>query len=259
MLNYAEVVMLLSFTVEYLLLFGTNSLCGFPTNWKRTVLAATVGSAYTGMCLLPGITFLGRPLLRGISLCGICLIAYGVSKTAFRKTAVFVLLRMALGGVVAVLGKGGLWSVLVGALGISVICIIGFRDKIGRVSYVPVELNYGGKRVMLTALQDTGNTLCDPVTGRPVLIIDAQTAGLLTGLTEYQLSEPVHTMTKSGLAGLRLIPYHGVGQSDGLLLAVRMYNVRIGKWRGSSLVAFAPGILSREGAYQALTGGSYGV
>ena len=57
------------------------------------------------------------------------------------------------------------------------------------------------------------------------------------------------------LPGLRLVPYHSVGKSS-FLLAIRLQNVKIGSWQGSSLVAFAPEGLSKEGAYQALTGGN---
>ena len=42
----------------------------------------------------------------------------------------------------------------------------------------------------------------------------------------------------------------------GRLLAMRLQQVRIGSWKGSCLVAFAPDGLSRDGAYQALTGGT---
>ena len=108
----------------------------------------------------------------------------------------------------------------------------------------------------MTALQDTGNTLCDPVTGRPVLVVGVEIAQQLTGLTQQQLRCPVEAIAEAPLPGLRLIPYRAVGQPSGLLLALRLQDVRIGNWKGSSLVAFAPDGLSREGAYQALTGGA---
>jgi stage II sporulation protein GA (sporulation sigma-E factor processing peptidase) len=163
---------------------------------------------------------------------------------------------MALGGIALGVGNGGLGSLVAAAAGISLICAVGFREKLGSVSYVPVYLSYGGKSVRLTALCDTGNTLRDPVTGRSVLVVGADVAQQLTGLTKQQLQSPVQTMSQAPLSGLRLVPYHAVGQDSGLLLALRMQDVIIGKWKGSSLVAFAPQGLSMEGNYQALTGGA---
>jgi len=117
-----------------------------------------------------------------------------------------------------------------------------------------VELSYGDKRVQLTALRDTGNTLRDPVTGRQVLVVDASTAGKLTGLSVQQLKKPVESVT--ALPGLRLIPYRAVGQAGGLLLALKIPQAKIGSWQGSALVAFAPEGLGSDGTYQALTGGA---
>lgn len=253
---YADLVMLLNFLVDYLLLVGTNRLCGFPTGWRSAALAAAIGGVYSGLCLFPGLSFLGNILWRLVCLAAMCIVAFGMTKNALRRGTVFLLLSMALGGVAVLINREGVWSLLLASLGVCVMCLVGFRDRVGGVSYIPVELHYGGKRVLLTALQDTGNTLVDPVTGRPVLVVDAQTAQQLTGLSRQQLRSPVDSIASAPLPGLRLIPYHGVGQTGGMLLAVRMQDVRIGKWRGSSLVAFAPEGLSREGAYQALTGGA---
>ena len=252
---YMDVVVLLNFLVDLLLLLGTNRLCGYPPSWGRAALAAGVGGGYAGLCLLPAVHFLGNALWRTVSLGILSCIAFGISKSAVRRGVVFVLLSMALGGISMGIGNGGFWAVLAAAAGVCILCAVGFREKIGSVCYVPVELSYGGKRVRLTALQDTGNALRDPVTGRQVLVVGADIAWKLVGLTQQQLRAPVQTVTQAQVPGLRLIPYHTVGQPAALLLALRMRDVRIGKWTGSSLVAFAPDGLSREGAYQAVTGG----
>jgi len=102
-------------------------------------------------------------------------------------------------------------------------------------------------------LEDTGNCLRDPVTGASVLVVGAQAARLLTGLTQQQLRSPLTTL--GTIPGLRLIPYRTVGTGAGLLLAMRFQNVRIGSWQGSTLVAFAPEGLEMGHPYQALTGG----
>ena len=253
---YVDVVALINFLVDFLLLLGTNRLCGYPPGWGRAALAAGAGGIYGGLCLLPGFHFLGNTLWRIVSLTGISLVALGFSKSALRRGVVFSLLSMALGGIALGIGGGGFWALVASAAAISIMCMVGFREKIGSVTYVTVELSYEGKRMKLTALQDTGNALRDPVTGRAVLVVGADVARELTGLTYQQLRSPINTITQAPLPGLRLIPYHTVGQPAGLLLALRLQNVKIGNWTGSSLVAFAPDGLSREGAYQALTGGA---
>ena len=252
---YLDVVMVLNFLVDFLLLLAANRLCGYPPGWGRAALGAFLGGLYGGACLIPGFRFLGNFLWRSVSLLGMGFLCFGFSVSGFRRTLVFLLLSMALGGIALGLGSGGFWRVLLGAAGLSILCFFGFQNCLGSSRYLPVELEYGNKQIHLTALQDTGNILRDPVTGRPVLVISGEAAGKMTGLSQKQLSNPVETLAAGMLPGLRLIPYSSVGQPAGLLLALRVPKVKIGKWQGSSLVAFAPNPLSKEGAYEALTGG----
>lgn len=249
---YLDVVILLNFLVDFLLLLGVDRLCGYPARPGRAALGAAFGGIYAGICLLPGFSFLGNTLWRTVSLAGMSCIAFGLTKSALRRGAVFTLLSMALGGAALGLTARGFWAITAAAGCICVLCAIGFRGKLAGHSYVPVELSYGGRRVKLTALQDTGNTLRDPITGGQVLVVGADVAQRLTGLTVAQLQKPAENI--GSLPGLRLIPYRAVGQNSGLLLALRLPCV-IGTWKGNSLVAFAPEGLSPDGAYQALTGG----
>lgn len=255
MVVYLDLVIILNFLVDFLLLLGTNRLCGHGPDWGRCALGAGIGGVYGGACLLPGFRFLGNSLWRVVSLALIAWIAFG-HRGMLRRGCVFVLVSMALGGIALGMGNGGIWSLLAGAAGILLLCGVGIRDKIGSVSYVPVELRYGGHCLHLTALEDTGNALTDPVTGRPVLVVSAEIAQKLTGLTPHQLRHPVETVAAAGIPGLRLIPYRAIGQPGGFLLALRIKEVRVGHWKGSSLVAFAPEGLSMDSSYQALSGGA---
>lgn len=250
---YIDGVFLLNVLVDFLLLLAAARLCGYPAKIPRVLLAAVAGGAYAVCCLLPGFHFLGNILWRAVSLLAMSAIAFGASKSALRRGVVFAFLSLALGGAVMGMGKGGLVGILSAAVVVYFLCRFGFHGRIGGRNYVPVELTYGQKRLRVTALQDTGNTLRDPVTGRDVLVVGADVAAQLTGLTYEQLSTPVESL--DALPGLRLIPYHSVGSQGGFLLALRLKNVKIGAWQGSSLVAFAPNGLCEEGTYQALTGG----
>ena len=250
---YLDGVFLLNFLVDFLLLLAAGRLCGVPVRLHRALAGAAFGGIYAGACLLPGFYFLGNALWRTVSLTAIALIAYGISRSALRKGLVFAFLSLALGGAVMGMGQGGFLGIVCAAGVVCLMCWFGFRGRIGGASYIPVELTHRGKQIHLTALQDTGNTLRDPVTGHQVLVVGADVASKLTGLTREQLQRPVESM--GALPGLRLIPYRSVGGSS-FLLAMRFQDVKIGKWKGSTLVAFAPDGLNSEGTYQALTGGA---
>ena len=253
---YWNLVIVLNFGVDLFLLLCTNRLTGFPQKWQRCLLAALFGGVYAGVCLLPDWKFLGNWWWRFVSLGIMGTIAFGISRSALRRGIVFAVLTMTLGGCAQILGTGGFWPVLLTAVGLCFLCFVGFRGRIGGQSFVPVELTYGQRHAQLLALQDTGNTLCDPITGQNVLIVGPQIAAQLLGLTQLQLQQPVETVASGVVPGLRLVPYQAFGCASGMLAALRFQDVRIGKWQGSTLVAFAPKGLDAEGTYQALTGGA---
>lgn len=251
---YLDVLMVLNFVIDWFLLMAAGRLCGYPAGVGRSALGGFLGCVYGAACILPGFRFLGNLLWRVVFLLLMGAAAYGISVSAFRRSLVFALLSMALGGIALGVGRGGAAGLVASAALLFLLCALGFREKIGSVRYIPVELELGEKRMKLTALQDTGNTLRDPVTGQQVLVVAPDIACSLTGLTEHQLQTPVETMEQ--IPGLRLIPYHTVGQPAGMMLAMKLPSVKIGSWQGSRVVAFSPNGLSTDGTYQALTGGN---
>lgn len=252
---YLDLVMLLNFGVDLLLLLGTNRLSGHPPDTKKAVLAALLGGIYAGACVLPGWTFLGNLAWRIVSLGLISCIAFGLDKSALQRGILFVFLSMALGGTVLVIGKGGFWSVLLSALMLSFLCLLGFRGRAGKEVYASVSIRHHDKIVNMTALLDTGNTLKDPVSGCPVLVADARAAYEILGLEEDALLHPIETISRGNYPGLRLIPYCAVGQPAGILLGLRVEELRINGKTVDQIVAFAPQTIGKGCGYQALTGG----
>ena len=252
MLDYRIVLFFLSFAVDVLLLLAANRLSGYPAKLWRLLCAGLLGGGYRVWCVLPGFRFLGSFWWHIVFLGVTGVVAYGLFLNAIRRTAIFAFLSLALSGVMTGIGRGGVIEWISAIFMILLLSFFGFRSRVGVSSFLPVELFYGDRHLQITALQDTGNTLRDPITGRQVLVVGADVAEKLLGLTPAQLQTPIESI--GVLPGLRLIPYRTVGGSS-FLLAIHLPKVKIGQWRGGTLVAFAPNCLSPEGAYQALTGG----
>ncbi len=251
---YLDLVLLLNFLVDGLLLLATNRLTGYPPGGGKTMLSAAVGGVYGAACMVPGFSFLGNLFWRLVSLAGMSLLAFGCNASALRRGMIFVLLTMALGGVALGLGEGGIFQLIMAAAGVAALCRLGLRTPCGAQQYCTVELQWQGKNIRLLALRDTGNTLRDPVSGQMVLVLGEQ-VGKKLGLTERQLRDPVETLASGVLPGSRLIPYRAVGQPGGLLLGLRLEQVKLDGKIVSPLVAFAPGPIGTEDGYQALAGG----
>ena len=252
---YIDLVVFLNFFVDLLLLLGTNRLCGYPVRMKKAVAAAIFGGIYGGICLLPGFYFLGNVLWRVASLVAMSIFAFGLDYSAIRRGGVFLILSMALGGIATAMHDSGAMEVLGCAGAILLLCIFASRGKLAHKQFVDLKIRYKGRVLVLTALCDTGNTLRDPITGESITVVGADVAKSLLGLEPADLVRPVVTMERFHLPGLRLVPYRAVGQPNGMLLAMKMDEVRVGKENACRIVAFAPQTIGKADGYQALIGG----
>ena len=251
---YLDLVVLLNFLVDGLLLMGANRLTGYPAGWRRCALAAALGSVYAGACILPEYRFLGNTLWRLVCLAAMAGIAFGWSLGALRRGTIFVLLSMALGGMATGIGRGNFASLVLAAAGVLLLCTLGVRSPLGIDKYQPVELHWKGQKIKLTALLDTGNTLTDPITGASVLVVGVD-VGRKLGISREMIHDPIGALARGDIPGARLIPYRAVGKPGGMLLALRLEQVRLGGRTISPMVAFAPQEIGGQEGYQALAGG----
>ena len=279
---YLDTLFLLNALVDYLLLLAAARLAGEPLQRVRFALGAGLGGLYAAAIFLPGLGFLSNPLCRGACCVGMLLTAYGGRRRLLRQGLLFVLLTCAFGGgVVAIglmggrglsLGNGVFYSALdVKTLLLSAaVCYVVLTLALQRLArhsgggeLAAVELCLEGRRVRLTALVDTGNTLTDPATGRAVLVAEGQ--ALLDLFppslcpSEADLLDPAGGLARLGQGSwrgrLRLLPYRSVGVERGLLLAVRTDGMSLdGRPCGPVLAALSPTPVSDGGGYRALIG-----
>ena len=278
---YVDTLFLLNALVDYLLLLADARLAGEPLRRWRFALGAVLGGLYAVAIFLPGLGFLAHPLCRIASAALMLLAAYGGSGRLLRQGVLFVVLTCAFGGgVVAIgllggtglsLGNGVFYSsldlkvVLLSAAVCYGVLTMVFqrlaRHSTASGELVDIKLYLGERMVSLTALIDTGNTLTDPVSGRPVMVAEGERVAPLFPKDHRpapdDLRDPAAALTRLGTgewrSRFRLLPYRSVGVDRGLLLAVRTDDLEGNGWeRGPILVALSPTPVSDGGGYQAL-------
>lgn len=248
------VVGVFNFIVEFILLMAVDRLSGYSSSrWSKLFAASLIG-LYGGLCLTSQFSFLGAVPFRWSLLGLLGLFLYWRGGKMLPRLALMLLLNFGIDGFQRLADQNQLFSFAAAGVLVAFICVFCFRDSASQ-RYASVELVYEGNHVSLTALIDTGNTLRDPVTGEPVLIISHKAAYQLTGLTRQQLANPLETAEQAVIPGLRLIPYHSVGKENGMLLGLRLNGCKIAGKEKDLLVAFAPAGLGKEDSFQALAGG----
>lgn len=279
---YVDTLFVLNGAVDYLLLLAAARLAGEPLDRLRSALGAVLGGGYAVAVFLPGLDFLARPPCRLAAAVLMVLTAFWRSRRLLRQVVIFFALACAFGGgvlAIGLLGGRGLTlsaGVLSSAMDLKIV-LLSAAGCYAALSLVlrgagrhagpggelrQVRLTLGERQTELTALVDTGNTLTDPATGRPVLVAEADClAPLLPAgvrLGPEALEDPAGAL--EGLEGpwrrrFRLLPYRAVGVERGLLLALRLDKVQVGgEDRGAMLAALSPTPVSDGGNYRALIG-----
>ncbi|MEG2221999.1 MAG: sigma-E processing peptidase SpoIIGA [Oscillospiraceae bacterium] len=279
---YVDSVLVGNTLMNYLLLLCAARLAGLPLRRGRLFLAALVGGAYAVAVFLPGCGFLSRLPVKLATGGLLALIAFGGERALLRLTLLFFAVSCGFAGCVLALGllaghnlpTGGVFYtdvnakllVISAAAAYTVLSVV-FRNSArhggGQGELLPVTLSLEGRQVQLTALRDSGNTLCDPATGRPVLIVYAD---CLRGLWRPEwvpyLGRDISPVSAvEGLHGLggrfRLLSYRSVGVENGLLLAFSSDFAEVdGARYPGQLVAISPTEISDGGGYGALWGGA---
>ncbi len=267
---YIDEVFFLNGVIDYLLLLCAARLAGEELRRGRMAVGALLGGAYAAAVFLPGWGFLNEPACKLACAAAMALVAFGRSRRLLRVSLVFLGVSAAFGGGVLALqllsGRSvmpDLPSILLSAALCYAFLGLVFRRGLrhGGGELAGAELTLEGRRCVVTALRDTGNTLTDPHTGKPVMVCEGEKvkslfpAGECPGAEE--LADPVSALEKrrGDSRRWRLLPYRAVGVSHALLLAVKVDCAKVGgEDYGSILVALSPTPVSDGGGYHALIG-----
>ena len=274
---YADLAFALNAVLDYGLLLAGARLSGSAICRKRLIPAALFGGFYAAAALFPQLVFLKNGAIRAACLAAMLLIAFGAEKRLLKRAlyvlavssgfAGFVLAAVHLFGTGLLVLPGGayypvsfsalLFLAAAGYLAVR-LAAAGFAVRAGR-KILPLTIFCRGKSAELRALLDTGNTLRDPVTNEPVLVVHCSVLQALLPdepLTQADFLVPASLLPRLQRLRPRLICYRAVGTENGLLLALRCRVEEDGAPPRTVLTAFSPTPLSQNSEFDALTGGT---
>lgn len=234
---YLDVLLVLNFCMDYCILRAAAAIGGKRCPAWRLGLAAGFGALYAGGCVL--LPVLAMPPLRMAACAVMAACAFAVRHIGqlMRKTLLVLLVSFVFGGCVFALEQisgtslsvdGALYApvsrkvLLVSAALAYGLSGIVFRNqaKEKRPYGETIRLSCNGTIQEVYLLVDSGNTLQDPITGRPVMIL-TRTAALRILPEEVQFlplllgqdnaAELVQRVRQAGISGWRLISFQSVG------------------------------------------------
>lgn len=258
---YVDALFGLSLLTDYLLCLTAGRICGLTLRRGRYLAAALLGAGYAVAVFLPGLQFLSLPA--GRLGCGICmgLIAFGAERQPLRCTGVLLAAAAAFGGALwaVSLAFGAEAGALPAAFSLPVLllsfgllyALLSFlmrarRLLVGR-RLVAVTAALEGREARFVALEDTGNTLTDPLTGLHVLVASPRAlrpllgdwAALFEALPAVELLDALRTAPEL-CTRFRLLPCSHVG-GQSLLPVFRPEHLSLdGRPAADLLIAVSP-------------------
>ncbi len=188
---YADVLLLIDFSMDVVAVWLTACILHAKITGGRVSAAALIGAAASTILtvLSPGRVTV---TLSGIAVSYLmCKIVFGVRGVKVLKhTCALWTTGLLLGGVMSYLTAGNIIhpprvqtdNVGIRLLPISVLLCAILIFVVGKLSskkMVTVELRLLEKEIKLTGLVDSGNLLCDPISGHPVVLITKSAAEML--------------------------------------------------------------------------------
>ncbi len=227
---YLDVLIVLNVYVNYFLLKGTSKLTHTPISTMRCAVSSFLGSFFSLTIFLPDMGIIISLALKLAAAAVITAIAFGIRD--LRHTAkliiYFYLVNFIFGGFVMLMYEifkpsfiafNNSWFyvdfsllslVVFTALAYVVVSACRyFLDRGCDISHsYKVVIKYGGAAVSLEAVPDTGNSLVDVFSGKPVIVCGREK--LCEIKPEVQLNAEPETLLENGF---RLVPYKTIGNT----------------------------------------------
>ncbi len=212
-----------------------------PKRW-RLLLGAALGGLYAIGVLLLGIGGVWELLFDLLGACAVCAVAFARRGATFlrgaRTVGVFFLVSVLLGGVMTVLFWAlnrlnlpidsltedhiSVWLFALLALVSGILTRRGgaLLGRANKAKSVAVEAVLSGKKVAFRALVDSGNLLVEPISGRPVILVDPKVLrGVLPPEVLSGAVDPARLQNADLARRMRLIPASGA-TGEKLLTAI---------------------------------------
>ena len=225
---YADILVAVNMIVNYLLLRASCAVTGADCRTVRLFLSAAAGGLYSMIIFVNGIPPFVSFLIKLVFLLFMVAVAFGAKslKSFAKNCAAFFIANFVFAGVMLAISTfvsphGALYVNgvayfdinIITLVAVSVICYIILsvlsrlaRNRAPAQSIYEITVEYAGNKITGTALYDTGNSLRDSFSGRPVIIADKSFAEKIIGnggdVTEQK--------------NFRLIPYNTIKNGGAL-------------------------------------------
>lgn len=228
---YADVLFIVNFSMDFISLWAAATLMSSRRSALKMSAAAAIGAVYGVISVVIGLDGILMYISAAAVSVLMCAVAFGKCGSAvglFKHSALIWGCGALLGGIMSAVinlsgsaytaagNKTGSPAALIAAATAALLYItVRLMRSAKKRRSVSVTVSYKNASVTFSALCDSGNLLCDPISGDPVIAVSAETVKRLTGIKICNALTKKDTEALSDLRlPFRIIPHSSAGGSD---------------------------------------------
>ena len=254
---YIDVILLENLCMNYIILFGTAYISKIKRKHIRLILSSLIGAVYAVLAYTNIFPLYSNIIVKIIL--SICMIYVAFIPKTFKgllkELVVFYLVSFSLGGCAfallyivrpqdifmvdgVLIGTYPIKIALLGGILGFVITYISFKvvkTKIGKKELIyTIHIKIEDKELETKVLLDTGNMLKDPISNMPVALIEREKLKEIIPKSNLENTEKIwggeleeKDENIEFRKRLRFIPFTSVGKQNGMILGVKVDEIRI--------------------------------
>lgn len=277
MVYYVEYVFAENFIIDFILLYVTGKLIKRNIIYKRLVIASLLGALYVILTAYVGKDFMTYFIVKFSISVLMIMIAFDTKGVLLniRVILCFYITSLTMVGVITALYYVTYDRLTVNAIVISL--FIGYlalhfffketKQRIDKSNFMrTLVINFGEKTKSIRAFIDTGNELSDPITGKPVIVVNIES---IKGLLNEELYNNIlkfyedketnleKIFNESNNSNLRLIRYHTISSKGDTMICMKPDAIVVkgndeSFLAADALIGLYPKKISRNDDYDAL-------
>ena len=288
---YIDVVLVENLIMNYIILLATGIIMKIKIKHLRLIISSLIGAIYTILTYVITIQIYSNFLLKFILSMMIIYVAYNPPnvKKMWKYLIVFYLTSFVFGGAAFaliyivkpqdILMKNGLFLGTYPLKNVVLAGIVGFisitttfkivKNKITKKDiYKEIKIEMDGKQIQLNAMLDTGNMLKDPITEKPVIVVEKI---ILYEVLPKELLDNIENILGGDLKNIsedirdkyikkiKFIPFSSLGRQNGMLVGIKPDFIEIVEEqkiqkRNDIIIGIYEKSLTKDGRYRALMG-----
>lgn len=257
---YAEYLLIENIIINFIILYVTKKITRTKTSKLRLFIASLVGSIYTLVVFFPSLQFMGKFIIKFSVSILMIILAFNPEKLHqfFKQLSAFYMVAFGFAGAIIgifyILNNNfnltgfsfkdfdELVKFLIVGIGVAILLIRYilkfYQIKISKEKFLTnITIGLNEKEAKLTALIDTGNSLKEPISQKPVIIAEYSALecilpeiirNMYLNKKELDLNFMAKVMDEIGdEIRLRLIPFKSIGSENGILVGFKPDSIEV--------------------------------